>query len=128
NRPSARRVLPDRVLPTDNAKWQAIAERVGELHRSGVPVLLGTRSVAASERASKHLRDAGIPHAVLNAAQDAEEAALVARAGEPGRVTVATNMAGRGTDIRLAKGVAEKGGLHVVMSERHDSRRIDRQL
>jgi preprotein translocase subunit SecA len=91
-------------------------------------VLLGTRSVIASERASTELEAAGLPHTVLNAEQDRHEAQIVAQAGQHGRITVATNMAGRGTDIHLGDGVAELGGLHVIMTERHDARRIDLQL
>jgi len=110
-------------------KWAAVARSV-ERH-AGVarrPVLIGTRSVKASEELSRVLAERGIEHALLNAKQDAEEAEVVARAGEAGRVTVATNMAGRGTDIHLGPGVAEGGGLHVILTEYHDSRRIDRQL
>jgi preprotein translocase subunit SecA len=91
-------------------------------------VLIGTRSVVASERASAELRAAGLPHTVLNAEQDRHEAEVVAKAGHGGCITVATNMAGRGTDIHLGSGVEERGGLHVVMTERHDARRIDLQL
>ena len=128
NRPSRRVVLPERVYPTEKAKWEAIVRRVREVNALGRPVLLGTRSVAASELASRLLEAAGIEHRVLNAKQNKEEADIVARAGERGRVTIATNMAGRGTDIKLAEDVAELGGLHVILSERHDSERIDRQL
>jgi preprotein translocase subunit SecA len=91
-------------------------------------VLVGTRSVAASELLSELLIDAGLPHRVLNARQDKEEAIIISKAGEPGSITVATNMAGRGTDIRLAEGVAELGGLQVIATERHEAGRIDRQL
>jgi preprotein translocase subunit SecA len=102
--------------------------RIEALHQAGRPVLVGTRSVAASERLSALLTEAGLVHDVLNARQDGDEAAIVARAGERGRITVATNMAGRGTDIALAPGVAESGGLHVLATERHEAGRIDRQL
>jgi preprotein translocase subunit SecA len=119
---------PDVVVATEAAKWQLIVERVAELHRRGVPVLIGTRSVVASERASAELHAAGLPHTVLSAAQDRHEAEVVAQAGRRGRITVATNMAGRGTDIHLGDGVIELGGLHVIMTERHDARRIDLQL
>jgi len=98
------------------------------LHAQGMPVLLGTRSVAASEVASGLLSERGLAHNVLNAKQDSEEAGIVACAGEAGKITIATNMAGRGTDIKLAPGVAELGGLHVILSERHEAGRIDRQL
>jgi len=128
NRPSARRHHDDRVHATGEEKWRAIAARVSQLHHAGRPVLVGTRSVADSEHLSRLLDDAGIPHSVLNARNNKAEAEIVARAGQPHRVTVATNMAGRGTDIQLAQGVAEAGGLWVIASERHDARRIDRQL
>ena len=91
-------------------------------------MLIGTRTLAASERASQALRQAGLPHAVLNAAQDAAEAEVVAAAGRPGAITVATNMAGRGTDIRIDDATAEAGGLRVIVSEPHEAGRIDRQL
>jgi len=128
NRPQARKIHGDLLYPTSRAKWQAIAEQVAELHKSGRPVLVGTRSVADSEHLSGLLNEAGIQHSVLNARQNRTEAEIVAQAGQPGRVTVATNMAGRGTDIRLAPGVGEAGGLFVIASERHEAGRIDRQL
>lgn len=128
NKPVQRRRLPDEVYPRADAKWQAIVASLRELHAQGRPVLVGTRSVAASEHLSGLLTAAGLPHQVLNARQDQEEAKVIAAAGERGRITVATNMAGRGTDIRLGPGVAELGGLHVLATERHDARRIDRQL
>ena len=128
NRRSARRHHPDSVHSTSAEKWRAIARRICELNGAGRPVLVGTRSVADSEHLSRLLDDAGIPHSVLNARQNQAEAEIVAHAGEARRVTVATNMAGRGTDIKLAEGVADAGGLCVIASERHDARRIDRQL
>jgi preprotein translocase subunit SecA len=128
NRPQARKIHGDLLYPTSQSKWQAIAAQVAELHRSGRPVLVGTRSVADSEHISGLLDEAGIQHSVLNARQNRTEAEIVAQAGQPGRVTVATNMAGRGTDIRLAPGVGEAGGLFVIASERHEAGRIDRQL
>jgi preprotein translocase subunit SecA len=128
HRPSARRQLPDQVLPDEARKWQAVAQAVAALHARGQPVLVGTRSVVASERLSQVLTEHGLVHAVLNARQDADEAALVAAAGERGAITVATNMAGRGTDIGLGPGVAELGGLCVILTEYHESPRIDRQL
>ncbi|RZM29883.1 MAG: prepilin peptidase, partial [Sphingomonas sp.] len=111
-----------------DAKWRAIAARVADLHRDGLPVLIGARTLGASERASAALQATGLPHAVLNAAQDAAEAAIVAAAGRPGAITVATNMAGRGTDIRIDDAVAAAGGLRVIVSEAHEAGRIDRQL
>ena len=128
NRPSRRCHIGDSVHETSETKWQAVVARVIEFQRQNRPILIGTRSVAASEHLSRLLDASGIAHRVLNARQDEEEAAIIARAGEPGRITVATNMAGRGTDIRLAPGVAERGGLHVIATERHEARRIDRQL
>ena len=118
-----------RCLADDAARWAAVVDSV---RRHGVaqgrPVLVGTRTVRASELLSAWLARAGIAHVVLNARQDQDEAAIIARAGQAGAVTVATNMAGRGTDIALGPGVAERGGLHVILSEYHDSARIDRQL
>jgi preprotein translocase subunit SecA len=128
NRPVRRQRIPDAVYATADAKWAAIVESIRGLHAAGRPVLVGTRSVAASEHLSDLLTAAGLRHQVLNARQDQEEAEIVASAGERGCITVATNMAGRGTDIRLAPDVAEGGGLHVLATERHDARRIDRQL
>lgn len=128
NRPQARKIHGDLLYPTSQTKWQAIAAQVAGLHKSGRPVLVGTRSVADSEHISGLLSEAGIQHSVLNARQNRTEAEIVAQAGQPGRVTVATNMAGRGTDIRLAPGVGEAGGLFVIASERHEAGRIDRQL
>src|SRR5687767_5274239 len=128
NRPVQRTRLPDQVYATADAKWAAVVDTLRSLHAKGRPVLVGTRSVSASEHLSGLLNAAGVPHKVLNARQDQEEAEVVATAGTSGRITVATNMAGRGTDIRLGPGVADLGGLHVLATERHDARRIDRQL
>ena len=128
NRPVRRRPAGDHVYATAQEKWNAIVARIEEVHRAGRPILVGTRSVAASEHLDELLRAAELPHVVLNARQDKAEADIVVRAGEPGRITVATNMAGRGTDIRLAPGVVERGGLHVIATERHEAGRIDRQL
>lgn len=128
NRPIRRRGAADRVFAEADARWQAVVGAVASLHAEGRPVLIGTRSVAASERLSLSLLKAGLPHRVLNARQDQEEADIIAEAGDPGRITVATNMAGRGTDIHLGVGVPEQGGLHVIATERHDAGRIDRQL
>ena len=128
NRPVCRQQLPDLVFPTEDAKFSAIVEQVRELVAVGRPVLIGTRSVEKSERLSSLLSQAGIEHQVLNARQDQREAEIIAQAGQARRVTVATNMAGRGTDIKLGPGVAELGGLHVIGTERHEAERIDRQL
>lgn len=125
--------LPTRILPSLAEKWEHVAARAGGLSRAGRAVLIGTRTIAASREASAALTKAGLAHRVLNAENDAEEAEIVAEAGQrdeagAGRVTIATNMAGRGTDIRLAPEVRAAGGLAVILSERHDSGRIDRQL
>jgi len=128
HRPDQKIAYPARIFPTKEDKYAAICERVQELHAQRRPVLVGTRTVAASEDLSEILTAAGLEHQVLNARQNAEEAEIVARAGEMDRITVATNMAGRGTDIGLEPGVAELGGLHVIVTEFHQARRIDRQL
>ncbi|MEO8497847.1 MAG: preprotein translocase subunit SecA, partial [Planctomycetota bacterium] len=128
NRPPRRECWPDRVFGSGQAKWQAIVAEVAEQHALGRPVLIGTRSIDKSELLSALLIEAGIEHAVLNARRHEEEAKIVASAGELGKVTVATNMAGRGTDIKLGAGVRELGGLHVICTELHESARIDRQL
>lgn len=126
NRPVIRVDLPDRVFQTKNEKEQATLAEILRIHHAGGPVLIGTASVEESERLSASMD--GIPHHVLNARNEEEEAAIIARAGEPGAVTISTNMAGRGVDIRLGTGVAELGGLHVLGLNRHESRRIDHQL
>ena len=128
NRPCIRKDENDSIFKTKREKFNAIVSDVEERHKMGQPVLLGTISVEDSEILSRMLKMRGIAHNVLNAKNHEHEAEIVARAGTPGSVTVATNMAGRGTDIKLAPGVAELGGLHVIGSSRHDSRRIDRQL
>ena len=128
HRPDGKRLLPPHGHRSESEKWHAIAGSVAAMHRADAPVLIGTRTVGASEAASHALTHAGLPHVVLSAAQPAEEAAIIARAGIRGSITVATNMAGRGTDIRLAPGAAAAGGLHVVISEPHEAGRIDRQL
>ena len=128
HRPSRRVTLGTTVCSTLAEKWQQVAERAQALAQAGRPVLIGTRSVEASEQVSAVLEARGLPYALLNAKQDAEEARVVAEAGQPGRITVATNMAGRGTDILLGPGVEASGGLHVILTEFHDSRRVDRQL
>jgi preprotein translocase subunit SecA len=128
NRPCIRRYAPDRILATTPAKWQAIASEVRQVHASGRPILVGTRSVAASEHLSALLTAAGLAHEVLNAVRHEQEAQVVAGAGLADKITVATNMAGRGTDIKLGPKMAALGGLHVIITERHESGRIDRQL
>ncbi len=128
HRPSRRRELPSRICPQAGEKWAAGIASVTEMQAQGRPVLIGTGSVADSELLSRKLTAAGIAHRVLNARQDRGEAEIVAAAGKQRQVTVATNMAGRGTDIPLADGVAELGGLHVIAACRNDAKRIDRQL
>jgi preprotein translocase subunit SecA len=128
NKPVIRQPWPDRVFPTEDEKFKAVVADISRLREQGRPILVGTRSVEKSEKLSQHLHDAGIPHQVLNAKQHEQEAKLVELAGEAARVTIATNMAGRGTDIKLGPGVADAGGLHVLGTERHEARRIDRQL
>ncbi len=128
NRPCVRRRLPDRYFATEAAKWQAVVEAIVAVHTTARPVLIGTRTVAASENLAKLLEDRGLEFRLLNAVHNADEAAVIALAGEQRRITIATNMAGRGTDIRLGAGVAELGGLHVIATERHESARVDRQL
>ncbi len=128
NRPLKRYYLADKIYSKADQRWKAVVERISEMNRLGRPVLIGTRSVAASEHLSELLNQVQLPHRVLNARQDKEEAEIIALAGQKGMITVATNMAGRGTDIRLGDGVAQLGGLHVIATERHEARRIDRQL
>ena len=128
NKPPRRERLPDKVFGTMMLKFEAIVEEVKEVHATGRPVLIGTRSIDKSEIISKLLQEVGIEHKVLNANNVEQEAEIVADAGMEGRVTVATNMAGRGTDIKLADDVEAKGGMHVICTELHDAARIDRQL
>ena len=128
NKPMIRKDLPDLIFRTQREKYQAIIESIKELYKTGQPVLVGTISIETSELLSSMLKKEGVPHSVLNAKHHAEEAAIVAQAGQKGHVTIATNMAGRGTDIVLGEGVKELGGLHILGTERHESRRIDNQL
>jgi len=128
NRPCIRQKLPDLVFGSSEAKWDAVVEEIFGLHAEGRPVLIGTRSIDKSEHLSELLHARGVQHQVLNANHIEAEADIVALAGRLGKVTVSTNMAGRGTDIRLGDGVPELGGLHVICTEMHDAARIDRQL
>ena len=128
NKPCIRIQLPTQMFDTMDEKYDAVVERVVELNNKGVPVLVGTRSVLASEEVSRRLAKLGRVHRVLNAAQNEQEANIVSEAGQLKRITVATNMAGRGTDIKLGRGVTELGGLHVISAEPHGSYRVDRQL
>lgn len=128
HKPSRRIRLGDRLLGTSEERWKEVARRAVEIAGQGRPVLIGTRSVEASETLSRLLESHGVEHCVLNARQDKEEAETIVEAGQAGRITVATNMAGRGTDIKLSAEVAERGGLHVILTEFHESSRIDRQL
>ena len=128
NRPIARKDLPDILYPTLDSKFEAVVKEIKERHAKGQPVLAGTVAIESSERLSQMLDQKGIPHAVLNAKNHAKEAEIIMNAGQRGAVTIATNMAGRGTDIKLGPGVKELGGLAVIGTERHESRRIDNQL
>ncbi|HCU43431.1 MAG TPA: preprotein translocase subunit SecA [Leuconostoc pseudomesenteroides] len=128
NRPIQRVDYPDLLYPSVRAKYNAVVKLIVELHEKGQPILIGTGSVEASELLSKILMAQNVPHNVLNAKNNAKEAEIIANAGQRGAVTVATNMAGRGTDIKLGPGVEELGGLAVIATERHESRRIDNQL
>ena len=128
NRPIQRKDMPDILYPTLDAKFKAVVEEIKKRHAKGQPVLVGTVAIENSERLSKMLDAENIPHAVLNAKNHAKEAEIIMKAGQRGAVTIATNMAGRGTDIKLGPGVRELGGLAVIGTERHESRRIDNQL
>lgn len=129
HKPSRRVMVPPRLFLTNAEKWQAVADEVQHIAQvDGRPVLIGTRSVKASEEISAVLHERGMPHALLNAKQDHIEAEVIAQAGHASRITVATNMAGRGTDILLDDEVIQRGGLHVVLTEYHESQRVDRQL
>ncbi len=128
NKPVIREDLPDLVYSTKAGKYKAIINCVKEIHEKGEPILIGTISVEANEELSKLLKKNNLPHEVLNAKNHEREAEIIAHAGEKGAITLATNMAGRGTDIKLGEGVRELGGLYVIGTERHESRRIDNQL
>ncbi len=128
NMPCIRKHFEDRVFPSEKKKWQAIADDIIKWHKTGRPLLVGTRSVRASEKLAAMLESIGLEFNLLNAVHHKQEARIVAAGGEMGKITIATNMAGRGTDIKLGRGVADIGGLHVIATERHESGRIDRQL
>ncbi|MBL4700288.1 MAG: preprotein translocase subunit SecA, partial [Phycisphaeraceae bacterium] len=128
HRPINRTMHPDLIFRYSEDRWNAVVDEIKQMHAHGRPVLIGTRSIESSERLSQLLDAAELKHEVLNAVHHEEEAEIVSRAGELGAVMVATNMAGRGTDIKLGKGVVETGGLHVILTERHTARRVDRQL
>lgn len=128
NKPMIRTDFPDVIYKTRAAKYRAVVKEIAELHAAGRPVLVGTTSITQSEELSSMLKKQGVPHNVLNAKYHEKEALIVADAGQPAQVTIATNMAGRGTDIVLGEGVAALGGLHILGTERHESRRIDNQL
>lgn len=128
HRPCLRQYRPDNIYPTEAEKWRQVAARIADCHRQDLPVLVGTRHVQSSQKLAACLEQQGIPFNLLNAIHHREEARIVAEAGKAGRVTIATNMAGRGTDILLGEQVAARGGLRVIATERHESPRIDRQL
>ena len=128
NKPRIRKQAKDRVFASKESKWDAVVQEIKKQHETGRPILVGTRSVDASELLSKRLAVLGLEHEVINAVRHAEEARIVAGAGQRGKITVATNMAGRGTDIKLGKGVADIGGLCVIAADHNDSQRVDRQL
>ena len=128
NKTLIRKDFPDMIYKTEKSKFQAIAERIKEIHEKGQPVLIGTIAIEKSEYLSQELKKRGVVHEVLNAKHHEKEAEIISRAGKKGSVTIATNMAGRGTDIKLGEGVAEVGGLFILGSERHEARRIDNQL
>lgn len=128
HRPCQRIYAPPHYFPTVEDKWNAVLEEIERVHALGRPILVGTRSIAASEELSSRLNIRGMPHHLLNASRNSEEAEIVSKAGQAGQITIATNMAGRGTDIALGEGVTELGGLHVIATEMHESGRIDRQL
>jgi preprotein translocase subunit SecA len=128
NKPMIRTDFPDVIYKTRREKFNAVIEEITELHRKGQPVLVGTVSIDVSEMVAEQLKKRGIPHTILNAKNHEKEAEIIAMAGQRGSVTISTNMAGRGTDIVLGPGVVDLGGLHIIGTERHESRRIDNQL
>jgi preprotein translocase subunit SecA len=128
NQPMVRKDLPDAIYKTEDGKFKAVAEEIKVRHEKGQPVLVGTIAIEKSEIFHDMLEQNGIPHNVLNAKNHEKEALIIAKAGQIGAVTIATNMAGRGTDIKLGEGVVELGGLHIIGTERHEARRIDNQL
>jgi preprotein translocase subunit SecA len=128
NEPMIRKDNPDVIYKTEAEKFRAVVEEIKELNKTGRPALVGTISIDMSEKLSRMLSKAKVKHEVLNAKQHEREAEIVAKAGQAGRVTISTNMAGRGTDIVLGEGVKESGGLHIIGTERHESRRVDNQL
>ena len=128
HRPMIREDHPDLVFKTQKSKFEAVVQGIASANAIDRPVLVGTTSIESSERLSAMLRRTGLKHQVLNAKYHEKEAGIIALAGEPGAITIATNMAGRGTDIKLGNGIADIGGLYVIGTERHESRRIDNQL
>ena len=128
NKPCIRVHSPDGIFSDERSKWAAIVDDISRVHLTGRPILIGTRSVGASERLASLLTEKGLEFKLLNAINHHEEAQIIAVAGHQGRITIATNMAGRGTDIKLGHGVPRLGGLHVIATERHESGRVDRQL
>ncbi|MFD1031238.1 accessory Sec system translocase SecA2 [Metaplanococcus flavidus] len=128
NKPRARVDMPDQVFVNTDQKYQELIKQATERHMNGQPVLIGTTSILQSEEAAKHLHSAGLPYQLLNAKSIEQEVLLIAQAGQKNQITIATNMAGRGTDIVLGEGVSEIGGLHVIGTEKHENRRIDNQL
>ena len=128
HKPCIRTQNPEQVFRTQKSKWSAILEEIEHVHASDRPILIGTRTIQASEHIAELLKARGLTFDLLNATNIKEEASIITNAGHRRHITIATNMAGRGTDIKLSKDVAELGGLHVIATERHESRRVDRQL
>ena len=127
-KPLQREIWPPRMFTSWDTKWRAIVQEIVRIHNQGRPILIGTRTIEQSEEAARRLQKLGLQYQLLNAKQDSEEAKVISQAGQEGRITIATNMAGRGADIPLSPEVAKKGGLHVIAVERHESKRIDDQL